>query len=623
MRLDFKSLAFGYELQNGGGNPAWETALGQGVGYKLKDTSAIDDLVKGMIYKAVPPKTISFKKGKGGNIVTGDADNSGLVIAAVFDKVFINEHEIQNGKFILLISKDDSQTHSGRLKLKYGVDNTYKVSDDNVIKNRDFIDLVETQIGLAKHACWFVYDISVENQDTLRLRTIIVNKDASMTYVDSKALHSAWEALMNAELPKEQKVATQNGENILLYGVPGCGKSHTIKNEYCNNANFMQRVVFHPDYTYSDFIGQILPVIEKGEDGKEKITYKFMPGPFTTALKNAVNDVNGDMYYLVIEEINRGNAPAIFGEVFQLLDRENGESEYGITNFDIAKEVYGDKNHEVKLPSNLMILATMNTADQNVFTLDTAFKRRWVMRSIENSFENCDFAIKSVCGTNVSWESFVTTINNKIIEFGKDNISTEDARIGTFFVKESELEDKAIFSEKVLMYLWNDAFKYNREKIFKTEYSTLEKLIKGFKENGFDVFVNGLIFETTTVSDAVSAITTGNLEQYLSSKKPELVTLYNQLVKVLDANVTGIEKYVTKSNSYIALKANSRVLAEVDIQKNAIRINTKTPNKAELQIGNQVPDTHGWTLNYTISFADSSMVEAVANAIINSHGLER
>jgi len=622
MRLDFKSLAFGYELKIGGGNPAWETALGQGAGYKLKDNSEIDELVKGMVYKAVAPKTISFKKGKGGKTVNGDDEAAGLVIAAVFDKVYINEQEIQNGKFILLIAKDDSQSHSGRLKLKYGVDNTYKVDDDTIIKNQDFIDLVKEQLELADDACWFVYDISVEKQDTLRLRTIIVNKDGTMTYEDSKAHHSAWDSLMESEIPEEHSAANKSGENILLYGVPGCGKSHTIKHEYCNNPDYMQRVVFHPDYTYSDFIGQILPVIEKDENGKEKITYKFMPGPFTTALKNAVNDVNDEMYYLVIEEINRGNAPAIFGEVFQLLDRENGESEYGITNFDIAKEVYGDKNHEVKIPSNLMILATMNTADQNVFTLDTAFKRRWTMRSIENSFENCNFATKSVCGTNVSWESFVTAINNKIIDFGKDNISTEDARLGAFFVKENELEDKAIFSEKVLMYLWNDAFKYNREKIFKTEYSTLEKLIKGFKENGFDIFTDGLIFETTTVSDSVSSTATGNIEQYLSNKEPELVTLYEQLANLLDKKVTGIEKYVTKSNSYIAFKANGKVLAEVELQKKAIKINTKTPKNLELQIGKQVPDTYRWTLNYTISFADSSKVETVANAIINSHELD-
>ena len=287
------------------------------------------------------------------------------------------------------------------------------------------------------------------------------------------------------------------GKNIILYGIPGCGKSYTIKTQYCNDAKYMHRVVFHPDYTYSDFIGQILPTINKSKDGKDKITYEFIPGPFTEALSAAVNDEEQEMHYLIIEEINRGNAPAIFGEVFQLLDRENGISEYGITHFDIAEYVYCDKSQQIKLPSNLTILATMNTADQNVFTLDTAFKRRWIMKNVENSFDNCAFAKKSICNSNISWQSFVEIINSKIVEFAKDSIGSEDARIGAFFVKEDELISAELFADKVLMYLWNDAFKYNREKIFKSDYSTLESLIKGFKNNGFNVFIDDLLTENS------------------------------------------------------------------------------------------------------------------------------
>lgn len=105
------------------------------------------------------------------------------------------------------------------------------------------------------------------------------------------------------------------GENILLYGVPGSGKSWTIEHEYCKENSKVERLVFHPDYTHSDFIGQILPDVQSGE-----ITYKFSPGPFTSILKNAYQNPAQE-YILIIEEINRGNAPAIFGEVFQLLDR--------------------------------------------------------------------------------------------------------------------------------------------------------------------------------------------------------------------------------------------------------------------------------------------------------------
>ena len=321
------------------------------------------------------------------------------------------------------------------------------------------------------------------------------------------------------------------GENVILYGVPGCGKSHTIKDEYCNDKRYMERVVFHPDYTYSDFIGQILPVISKS-NGEESISYKFTAGPFTKILKDAVDDKEGKMHYLVIEEINRGNAPAIFGEVFQLLDRENGESEYGITNFDIADYVYGDKEHEIKIPANLTILATMNTADQNVFTLDTAFKRRWVMRSIKNDIAACEHADECIAGTNVTWYSFAKKINDTIIDISDGNLSSEDNRLGAYFVKSDDLKSRKTFGEKVLMYLWNDAFKYDRDVIFNSEYKTLEDLLDAFEDYGFAVFNSVLEFDTVVTETAEgSSKYEGDPQEYLSTKKPEFVAIYETLVE--------------------------------------------------------------------------------------------
>lgn len=271
--------------------------------------------------------------------------------------------------------------------------------------------------------------------------------------------------------------------NILLYGVPGAGKSHKIKTEYCANEKYMERVVFHPDYTYSDFVGQILPRVIDGS-----LKYVFTPGPFTKMLKKAEADPT-HMYYLVVEEINRGNAPAIFGEIFQLLDRkgeekysvdEVGESEYGISNYDVALEVYGDAEHQVKVPSNMSILATMNTADQNVFTLDTAFQRRWDMKHIENNVLAAGHAPQKIGGTNVSWGVFATVINDMVIDISSDIVGSEDKRLGAYFVKESELvEDK--FPEKVFKYLWDDAFKMEKDSVFRTEYKSLEDVITAYE----------------------------------------------------------------------------------------------------------------------------------------------
>lgn len=334
-----------------------------------------------------------------------------------------------------------------------------------------------------------------------------------------------------SDSPEQNRLTV--GCNVLLYGVPGSGKSWTIEHEYCKLGTKVERLVFHPDYTYADFIGQILPnVADNGQ-----VSYKFTPGPFTNILRDAYNDPKTP-YILIIEEINRGNAPAIFGEVFQLLDRKVekrdndddgfpiGTSEYGITNGDIAEIVYGKdrRTEKVRIPSNLSIIGTMNTSDQNVFTLDTAFQRRWDMRLIENNFDNVDpkFANQEILDTTVTWKNFCTEINNIVIGNNARMTSAEDKRLGAYFVhlrdlKRNDVMDnfsdaeydelrkkessKAMsdadkerleelrkgmmqyrkFPEKVVKYLWDDAFKFNREIIFDTtEYQSLEQVIRAF-----------------------------------------------------------------------------------------------------------------------------------------------
>lgn len=325
-----------------------------------------------------------------------------------------------------------------------------------------------------------------------------------------------------------------SGTNILLYGVPGSGKSWTIEHEYCKVDSYVERLVFHPDYTYSDFVGQILPDV----DDEGLVTYKFTPGPFTTIMREAYRNPTQE-YILIIEEINRGNAPAIFGEVFQLLDRTlepkkdhevvypAGTSEYGITNRYMATVIYGDGGHKVRIPSNLSVIGTMNTSDQNVFTLDTAFQRRWNMRLIENTFENVrpSLANAKILDTNVTWETFCTTVNKLVVGNRAKMASAEDKRLGVYFVHESDLEfdDRAIspdndlrgeynvllkaerdgnltpeqkgrlydirealkkirkFPEKVIKYLWDDAFKFNPEALFDTDnMESLEQVIRTF-----------------------------------------------------------------------------------------------------------------------------------------------
>ncbi len=296
----------------------------------------------------------------------------------------------------------------------------------------------------------------------------------------------------------DESVRIDGGKNIILYGVPGSGKSYTLQRDYCNDNSVVEKIVFHPDYSYSDFVGQIMPSV----DDSGIVSYKFNPGPFTNILKEAYHNPQ-IKHVLVIDGINRGNVPAIFGEIFQLLDRlkhdkngfKKGSSEYAINNMDIANIVHNDKNASIRIPSNLWIIATMNTSDQNVFTLDTAFQRRFSMQLIENSFENVDDDFKNmkILDTDITWQKFCTTINEKISQNNDGLSSMEDKRFGVYFVNIDDLKSKENFAHKVIKYLWDDVFKFDRNIIFDTtKFNTLEAVVKNFtKEKGrtqFDIF---------------------------------------------------------------------------------------------------------------------------------------
>ena len=325
----------------------------------------------------------------------------------------------------------------------------------------------------------------------------------------------------------------QTGKNIIFYGVPGCGKSYLVqkiveeKLKEKDAEKNVERILFHPEYSYSDFIGQILPTV-KEKNGSKSVQYEFKAGPFTRILKKALNDEKSE-YILIIEEINRGNASAIFGDIFQLLDRRKEQkkdkagcrlvdSEYPITNQDIydwlikegvsrEKLVEGEK---IYIPNNLSIYATMNTSDQNVFILDTAFKRRWNLKyvpidfSAEEGSKNHELFNQNIplpensSNKEVTWQEFVESINIAIPKLNR-GMNSEDKLIGPYFVTLEELKNADEFAQKVLLYLWNDVTKTDRSSLFnlkigEQEISTFERLINTYKEKGLKIFANG-IFE--------------------------------------------------------------------------------------------------------------------------------
>ena len=253
----------------------------------------------------------------------------------------------------------------------------------------------------------------------------------------------------------------------ILFGAPGTGKSHRLNiNKNITEQNSI-RTTFHPDSDYSTFVGCYKPT--KDEKSGE-ITYDFTPQAFTNAYVAAWKDL-GKPFYLIIEEINRGNCAQIFGDIFQLLDRnEQGYSSYKTTPdqdlMNYIKTQFSETNikdadvksgNKMQLPPNLHIWATMNTSDQSLFPIDSAFKRRWDWRYIPIDYTDNYHYI--ACGdTQYSWADFLQKVNDKV----ESVTQSEDKKLGYWFMGNGKEQTEITidrFVSKVVFYLWNDVFK--------------------------------------------------------------------------------------------------------------------------------------------------------------------
>lgn len=323
---------------------------------------------------------------------------------------------------------------------------------------------------------------------------------------------------------RREKNETNLSNNIIkqplqqiFYGAPGTGKSHKIKDDVdvkaADGKNLVFRTTFHPDSDYSTFVGAYKPTTtnravrnvagdivrdtNKEEVYEDCITYSFIPQAFLQAYVAAWNNPD-DKVFLVIEEINRGNCAQIFGDLFQLLDRDDeGASEYPImADKDLAKYLNGNdekgrpvltnkdgiKDDKLRLPKNLYIWATMNTSDQSLFPIDSAFKRRWDWVYIPIADAKKNYVIE-IDNDQYDWWSFLEAIN-AIIE---NATHSEDKKLGYFFAKAKNGRiSVGSFVSKVIFYLWNDVFKDNEtnHKAFKDSDGELLAFRKFFHPDG-------------------------------------------------------------------------------------------------------------------------------------------
>lgn len=270
----------------------------------------------------------------------------------------------------------------------------------------------------------------------------------------------------------------------IYFGNPGSGKSYKVETETKGKKVF--RTTFHPDSDYSTFVGTYKPESDGGT-----IRYAFVPQTFTNAYIEAYKDIDTPVY-LIIEEINRGNCAQIFGDLFQLLDRgSDGYSEYSINadkdlrdyirheltklkGIDQNTDPEGIEDGKLRLPPNLHILATMNTSDQSLFPMDSAFKRRWDWEYVPIQYEGAtsDSFTITLSGKRFRWIDFLKAVNDRI----RRTTESEDKQLGNYFIK-SDIDEKE-FKSKVMFYLWSE--------VCKDEYLTEQNFMRSMTKNSIE-----------------------------------------------------------------------------------------------------------------------------------------
>lgn len=365
----------------------------------------------------------------------------------------------------------------------------------------------QSRLDELKRSC----NLEYKERDAAETQKFFKDKDNYAQYVASRQIKTPTAENVNNEANSDTSDNQPNsnhpmGKNIIYYGAPGTGKSYGISQEikkvYSNfddetseDAAFVFRTTLHPEYTYTDFVGQVMPKVTDNV-----IKYEFIPGIFTRALAKAIkHEKEGKAVFLVLEELSRANVAAVFGDLFQLLDRKNGRSEYSITNSLISQVVYPMNpdqseeaigNQKIYIPRNLHILGTVNTNDQNVFVMDTAFKRRFEWKYIStkptNNENNPNLLIINLDSSMgyIKWHDFYQVLNKYITH---DMGLSEDKQVGQFFIQfnNNAEENKVQIQNKLLQYLWDDvqAASFNSKKIFNSSISNFSDLYDKFENN--------------------------------------------------------------------------------------------------------------------------------------------